>query len=55
VAGWTSTTWPAFLADRVHDASWFLWSVPPESGVAAVNPDFRPAEVRWRAAADAPM
>lgn len=47
--------WPQFLRARVTDEAWSLWSVPPDTGVATVNPGFRPDEIRWRRRADAPL
>ena len=40
-------SWPGFFRARIADAGWSLWSVPPDSGVATINPGFRPSETRW--------
>jgi len=48
-------TWPDFFQTRVGSTDWTLWSVAPDSGVATINPDFRPIEVRWNIRADAPL
>jgi hypothetical protein len=47
--------WPPFFRDRAGSDAWLLWSVPPDSGVATVNPGFRPEETRWLTRTDAPM
>lgn len=49
-----SGTWPAFFRDRAESDAWLLWSVSPDTGVASVNPGFRPEETRWHARAGAP-
>jgi hypothetical protein len=53
--GADADSWPAFLRSRVADAGWSLWSVPPDSGVATINPGFRPSETRWHRRPDAPL
>jgi hypothetical protein len=53
--GADADAWPPFFRTRVADPAWSLWSVPPDSGVATVNPGFRPRETRWHRREDAPL
>jgi len=48
-------SWPAFFRAASPTRGWSLWWVPPETGVATINPGFRPSETRWHRRRDAPL